>query len=147
MGRSPSKLTSPEKRTWSIKQSEKNRVPGFTDILCCQKCGRVTPDSVSARADWLVDLYRPDQTMLLVRCPQHISEWSMRNTLQGRTRKNREKAVRGRTTLSDYDLGRLGLEPMPIHARGAAGFSGVIETAPTLTVREGVTLLTKLIHQ
>lgn len=132
-------------RTWAIKQAEKNRVPGLTDVLCCQKCGRITPDSHSAREDWLVDLYRPDQTMLMVRCPEHITEWAMRHTLQGRTRQNRERARRGRSPAdSPVDLGRVGLEPMPIRTRGATGFSGVTETKQMVGVREGVAILTRL---
>jgi len=60
----------------------------------CQVCGRVTHwDQTDA---WLVSPRRDDQTILIVRCPKHISEWSMRQSVAGRTKANRQKMAEGK---------------------------------------------------
>jgi hypothetical protein len=62
----------------------------FQTWLTCQVCGRVVPRSDSRH--WLDQPHRnypwePD--MRVVRCPEHWSEWALRHTVEGRTKKNR----------------------------------------------------------
>ena len=66
----------------------------FKTWLVCQFCGRVTP---RANAEgWLDQPHKDQWDVRVVRCPQHISEWALRHTRQGRTNANRELARRGR---------------------------------------------------
>lgn len=85
------------------------------EILCCQFCGRLTLSDADGAVHWLVDRHKAYEGVWVIRCPHHISEWAMRNTVSGRTNENREKAKRGR----DMDLLPVtGLEPYPTHLRG-----------------------------
>jgi hypothetical protein len=103
-------------RTWKVKKAEKDRPVPETDVLVCQKCGRATIDNAETRKEWLVDFSRNSDSHLIVRCPEHITEWAMRQTWQGRTTSNRQKAAQGR---SKTFLGRPGMEPVPARFKGA----------------------------
>lgn len=67
----------------------------FKTWLVCQFCGRADP-----RANpegWLDQPHRDVLGLRVQRCPQHISEWALRHTREGRTKANRELAAKGRT--------------------------------------------------
>lgn len=66
----------------------------YKSWLVCQFCGRATP--VADSEGWLNQPHRGRWDVRVVRCPQHISEWALRNTREGRTNANRELARRGR---------------------------------------------------
>lgn len=60
----------------------------------CQICGRYTfPDATEG---WLVSPLRADPTFTVVRCPKHISEWSLRRSRAGRTKKMRAMMEAGK---------------------------------------------------
>lgn len=66
----------------------------FGTWVVCQVCGRAV-----ARTDtegWLDQPHRDVLGLRVQRCPQHISEWALRHTREGRTKTNREMAARGR---------------------------------------------------
>lgn len=55
----------------------------------CQICTRVVPSG--AATDWLVSPLRSNPDILVVRCPAHWSEWSLRISEAGRTNDNRQR--------------------------------------------------------
>lgn len=57
--------------------------------LVCQFCGRVTLKTNAAH--WLDEPSRTDIMVHIVRCPQHWSEWALRNTRVGRTKEMRAR--------------------------------------------------------
>lgn len=62
----------------------------FTTWRVCQVCGLATPaDHVEG---WLVSPHRTRREITVVRCPQHWSEWALRNCRDGRTKVMRQKA-------------------------------------------------------
>lgn len=61
--------------------------------LVCQFCGRVT--SVDDAEGWLNQPHRHQHGIRVVRCPQHISEWALRHTKEGRSNANRDLARKG----------------------------------------------------
>jgi hypothetical protein len=61
----------------------------FKSWLTCQVCGRVTPRNVAE--GWLDARHRDQWDIRVVRCPQHWSEWALRNTRDGRTKVMRER--------------------------------------------------------
>lgn len=64
--------------------------------VVCQVCGRATTRA-HARADgWLVERWRVDPALDVVRCYAHISEWSLRCSAAGRTKEWRAKLKAGR---------------------------------------------------
>lgn len=63
---------------------------------CCQKCGRVIQASKAREDGWLVSPYLNDTELLIVRCFRHWSEWSMRNSVMGRSKLARQKMKEGR---------------------------------------------------
>lgn len=66
----------------------------FKTWLVCQFCGRtVARDSAEG---WLNQPHKDVLGLQVVRCPQHISEWALRHTREGRTKANRELAKQGR---------------------------------------------------
>lgn len=66
----------------------------FKTWATCQLCGEVV---ASDKADgWLVSPRRSDPSILVVRCPQHISEWSLRQSQAGRTKAWRLAMAEGR---------------------------------------------------
>jgi hypothetical protein len=80
----------PKKTAWTPQQ----RVKQFQTWLVCQFCGRTT--SVDEAEGWLNQPHRHERGLRIVRCPQHISEWALRHTEEGRTLANRELAEKGR---------------------------------------------------
>lgn len=50
----------------------------------CQVCGRLIAAS-RATDDWLVQPHRENPRLTVVRCPEHWSEWALRQTANGRT--------------------------------------------------------------
>lgn len=60
----------------------------------CQICGRVTHQDKTG--GWLVSPRRGDKEILVVRCPKHISEWSLRQSVEGRTKASRQKMAEGK---------------------------------------------------
>lgn len=57
--------------------------------LVCQYCGRTTRRDQAKF--WLDEPHRLDPMVHVVRCPQHWSEWALRNTKAGRTNAMRER--------------------------------------------------------
>lgn len=58
-------------------------------VVYCQVCGRA-----SRRQDakqWLVSPHRSRPGLEIVRCPQHWSEWALRNSKAGRTKVMRQR--------------------------------------------------------
>lgn len=100
------------------------------DILCCQFCGRVVVATREVFQDWFVDYSRQNPNQMVIRCPQHISEWAMRQSRSGRTRANREKALRGRMRAAPA---LSGLEPIPLGMGGSErptdGYEWTLESA------------------
>lgn len=57
--------------------------------LVCQFCGRTT---MRAGAKfWLNEPHRFDDSVYVVRCPEHWSEWALRHTKAGRTEEMRAR--------------------------------------------------------
>lgn len=54
--------------------------------LVCQVCGRTVRAGASEACQWLNEPHRLDPAIHVVRCPQHWSEWALRNTKAGRTK-------------------------------------------------------------
>lgn len=67
----------------------------FKTWLVCMFCGRAVPRDDSE--GWLDQPHRDILGLRVQRCPQHISEWALRHTREGRTKANRELAAKGRT--------------------------------------------------
>ena len=57
----------------------------------CQICGDVIRSTDAEEAGWLASPGRYDPSVVIVRCPLHISEWSLRISLAGRTIEWRKK--------------------------------------------------------
>ena len=66
----------------------------FENWLVCQACGRVTSKGDSK--GWLNQPHKERFDVRVVRCPPHITEWSLQHTREGRTNKNRELLAEGR---------------------------------------------------
>lgn len=61
-----------------LRAKQRNRKPVF-----CGKCGRVTfEDSDQYKKWWLVGT---GEGMTIIRCPQHITEWTLRMSGKGRS--------------------------------------------------------------
>lgn len=61
---------------------QSNQVP---DFLICHKCGKAILSVNPIRKYWLI---RKDSEYNVVRCSEHITEWSLRKAGIARTRKN-----------------------------------------------------------
>lgn len=60
--------------------------PQRPDVLICQVCGRTgTP----GEAHWLNQPHKDILGLNVQRCPQHWTDWALRNTRDGRTNENR----------------------------------------------------------
>ena len=55
----------------------------------CQKCGRFCIKGSNEAPEWLVHPHHADADLLVIRCPQHITEWSLRQAGIPRTTKVR----------------------------------------------------------
>lgn len=88
--------------------------------VVCQICGVSMPPD-AARADgWLVERWRVDPAVWVVRCYRHISEWSLRVSAAGRTTEWREKMADGKRRATEpVPLYIVLAQPMSIH--GASG--------------------------
>jgi len=65
-------------------------------MVVCQVCGRAK-EPITARADgWLIERWRVDPAVWVVRCYAHISEWALRASSAGRTQEWRQAAQEGR---------------------------------------------------
>ena len=73
----------------------------FKTWLVCQYCGATTP--VEQSDHWLNQPHRERWDIRVVRCPQHWSEWALRQTREGRTNENRAAMAEA-----------LALPPLPI---------------------------------
>ena len=60
--------------------------PQRTDVVCCQRCGR---SALPREPHWLNQPHREIIGLRVQRCPEHWTEWSIRNTRDGRTNDNR----------------------------------------------------------
>lgn len=58
-------------------------------VMVCQICGRSAP---VGEKHWLDAPHRTIKDVRVVRCPQHWSEWALRNCVAGRTKVMRERA-------------------------------------------------------
>ena len=94
-----------------------------THIVFCQVCGTSAPPA-DARADgWLVERWRVDPALFVVRCYRHISEWSLRSSAAGRTKEWRQKAQEGRRRAQEDTAPNMPLaRPAPLS--GPPGLSG-----------------------
>jgi hypothetical protein len=63
-------------------QDTQNSIP---DFLICHKCGKAILSVNPIRKYWLI---RQDSEFNVVRCSEHITEWSLRKAGIARTRKN-----------------------------------------------------------
>ena len=77
----------------------------FRTWAVCQVCGRAA--SRDDAEGWLDQPHRERWDVRVVRCPQHISEWALRNTREGRTKANRELLAQGK---------QMPVPPIPPHA-------------------------------
>lgn len=86
----------------------------FKTWLVCQVCGRTVLKS--AAAHWFSSQHRTYPDVQVVRCPQHWSEWALRNSVAGRTnemrRQMREALAQPAITFP------INLEPFPTHDVG-----------------------------
>ena len=89
---------------------------GLPVVYICQKCGLAVADSGEVQRTWLIGRHREIKHLLVIRCPQHITEWSMRQTVTGRTREARAKAAEGK---KHEILRGAYLAPIPVHFLGA----------------------------
>lgn len=59
----------------------------------CQVCG---VNTTAADTDgWLIAPRKYDKTLVVIRCPRHISEWSLRESI-GRTAEGRRMMAKGK---------------------------------------------------
>ena len=58
-------------------------------VRVCQVCGLATARDQAD--DWLVSPHRTDLNITIVRCPEHWSEWALRQCRDGRTRVMRDR--------------------------------------------------------
>lgn len=63
------------------------------DYPTCQICGMNT--TADYTKGWLIAPRRWDPTLYVIRCPRHISEWSLRESI-GRTAEGRRMMEAGR---------------------------------------------------
>lgn len=82
----------------------------FVHWLTCQFCGRAAPKDQAV--GWLNDPHRFNTEVNVVRCPQHWSEWALRNTRTGRTKGQRAQAVKSRKM--KVPTIPVAIEPFPI---------------------------------
>lgn len=70
------------------------------DWACCQACGLTVHRSQATPEDgWLVSPHRrygAKYGIDIVRCPRHISEWALRESVAGRTKFWRQKMEEGK---------------------------------------------------
>lgn len=59
------------------------------NVMVCQVCGRSSP---LGEKHWLDEPHRTIKGVRVVRCPQHWSEWALRNCVAGRTNEMRKRA-------------------------------------------------------
>lgn len=63
---------------------KRRKTPAFKRVpLFCEQCGRVVFEDSEDYEWWLVGTAATGE--LVVRCPQHITEWTMRRAGKGRT--------------------------------------------------------------
>ena len=84
------------------KRKIKNEQPTF-----CGKCGRVT---YSANLDYEWWLIGVGKGAYVIRCPQHITEWTLRTSCIGRTMKS-YKWMREAKEQDKYDIRSMFIEP------------------------------------
>jgi hypothetical protein len=88
----------------------------MTSQVFCQICGDSLPP-VAARADgWLVERWRIDPAVWVVRCYRHISEWSLRCSAAGRTKEWRAKMRQGRARAATGPEPRPTTMPLSLYA-------------------------------
>jgi hypothetical protein len=98
--------------------NELEAIEALMDIAVCQYCGRAAIIEQEVVDTWLISPRRGDNPLgqLIVRCPNHISEWAMRNSTAGRTNRMRERARQGRRMELPE---RRRFDPLPARFRGA----------------------------
>jgi len=85
-------------------------------VFICQRCGRAAAESAIVYKTWLIEPHVNVETILIIRCPHHISEHSMRLTAEGRTNRLREKAAYGKgLVLPPFSRS----DPLPVNFIGA----------------------------
>ena len=85
----------------------------FKDFLVCQTCGRSTIRE--KHEHWLYEPSRFDLNVFITRCPQHWSEWALRNTTKGRTQDMRVAALLARE--QPVPIMPVSLDPFPSRDR------------------------------
>ena len=60
--------------------------PQRSDWILCQICGR---SALPGSKHWLNQPHREIFAFSVQRCPQHWTDWALRNTVEGRTDRNR----------------------------------------------------------
>ena len=67
------------------------RMAQFLTQLVGQVCGRTVAKGTPAAEHWLDEPHRFNYRVHVVRCPQHWSEWALRNSEAGRTKVMRDR--------------------------------------------------------
>lgn len=83
-------------------------------FFVCQKCGRGIFAELALDDGWLVSPYRENEWVLVIRCYACISEWAMRQTLDGRTNELKALAKAGRERAATEIRMRPFAEPFPL---------------------------------
>lgn len=84
----------------------------LTHYVVCQYCGHGAHRNDAIKDGWLVSPRRSDPNIEVVRCPRHISEWSLRQSVAGRTKEMRRKMREGQDWQPPPYLP--GVEPIPL---------------------------------
>jgi hypothetical protein len=86
-----------------LTRKQRDRKPLF-----CGKCGRITYADSPERQWWLVGM---DYGTTVVRCPQHITEWTLRISGRGRSMASyRWKRLAKEN--DNYDSSMMSMEPL-----------------------------------
>lgn len=102
---------------------ELEAIEALMDVAVCQFCGRAEVVSAEVVDTWLISPKRGENpySLLIVRCPHHISEWALRNSTAGRTKRMRDRAARGAQMALRVEKR---FDPLPTRFRGAQGNLG-----------------------
>ncbi len=81
----PGRMIRETRRKEAVKRKETG-----PDWLICQHCARGADPDDADSDNWLVSPHRNVPNLYIIRCPEHITEWSLRMTT-GMTKANKEK--------------------------------------------------------
>lgn len=105
----------------------------------CTKCGRVTTRINRDFHLWLIGIRVDDPAKLVVRCPQHITERTLRYAGRKRAKKNYRWARKVRETDPYPDLVYDVAHPMPLPETGIVDWYEPGKLVPALRRLNGVT--------